>query len=373
MVNADGGSVEFLAANYQGRFSLGYFQDRFGLGGSLRSEYRDYTVTVGDESVPFILPTDFFNSSQYFMARGLGLTRTTEQSSIFFMAGLTSVGLGTGFFQIAQSEQRVAVLFLEQKLRYNLRLFSRNIVSGRQTSLQGLRWDAAKWVSASMTAGTGSNQPYAAVGADLHAANFAVKASYVDAGSDFRRITVSSPLFSEVNHENIEVAYQPFHAFGIMAGHHNVLDELTPKGPFSAASVNSVTASFNIARVYFGAGVFNSGYSGRTTAGTNLYAGRAIASRFEVTGNYFQSRFEGVSLTTLSGTMREMFSRRFSLLQVVSHSNDETTLAYGGEFLANRFKVNADYQNVYLPFRPNRPFEQALSVNASLRVIAHYS
>ena len=97
--------------------------------------------------------------------------------------------------------------------------------------------------------------------------------------------------------------------------------------------------------------------------------GRSIGSRIEVNANYFESRPERGSLTTaLTGTVRETFSPRFSLLQLVTRSDGQFSAAWGGEFLTNRVKVNADYQNVYLPFRPGRPFEQALALNVALQV-----
>jgi hypothetical protein len=66
--------------------------------------------------------------------------------------------------------------------------------------------------------------------------------------------------------------------------------------------------------------------------------------------------------------VRENFSSRFSLLQLISRTDGQTTISYGGDFVSNRLMVNVDYQNVYLPFRPNQPFEQALAFNGSLRV-----
>jgi hypothetical protein len=373
MINASGGSVEFLAPGYQGSFGLGFFENRFGIGGTVRSKYRGYTLIAGDDSVPFSLPTDLFDSSHYFMVRGMGFSRTTERGNMYVMAGTTSLGFGTGFFQVAHSEDRVGILFVERRLNPQWRLFSRNILAGQKTSLQGLDWHPRKWLNASVTGGMGSNQLYAATGVEVHTATFAVKASYVDAGSQFRRVTVSSPLSSEVARENIEVAYQPLRAFSISAGHHNLLEPLTPTAPMSAASVNEVVTNFNVSHLYFGAGFFNSQYSGRITNGTNFYAGRPIGSHIEVTGNYFQSRPAGGELTSvLSGTVRENFSQRFSLLQIVSRSAGQSTISYGGEYLTNRFKVNADYQNVYLPFRPDRPFQQALALDVAVRVMGPF-
>jgi len=373
MVDANGGSVEFVAPEYEGNFGIGFFENHFGVGGTLRYQYHGYTIITGDDSVPFNLPTDVFDSSHYFLARGIGVSRSTEQGNIFFMAGTTALGLGAGFFQIAQSESPVGIFFAERRLKHHLRLFSRNILASQKTSLQGLDWQPLKWLDASITGGVGSNELYAATAVEAKTRTIALKASYVDAGPDFRRITIGSPLSSEVDRENVEVAYQPARLFSISAGHHNLLEPLAPTAPLSAASVNEVVTNFNIARLYFGAGFFSSEFSGRTTTGTNVYAGRAIGTRIEVTGNYFESRPKDGGVTTvLSGTVRETLSRRFNLLQVVSRSNGQTTISYGGELLTNRLKLSVDYQNVYLPFRPDRPFEQALTVNAAVQVVGAF-
>jgi len=369
MVNANGGSVEFLSPDYQGTFGVGVFENHFGIGGTLRYPYHGYTIITGDDSIPFNLPTDLFDSSHYFLTRGIGVSRASEDGNMLLMAGTTALGFGAGFFQIAHSQDPVGVFFMERRLDHHLRLFSRNILAAQKTSLQGLDWQPCKWLDASVTGGAGSDQLYAATGMEAKTRTFAVKASYVDTGSEFRRITISSPLSSEVNRGNVEAVYQPLRAFSISAEHHKLLEPLTPTAPLSAASVNELVTNFNVARMYFGSGLFSSQFNGKTTTGTNFYAGRPIGSRLEVTCNYFESRPKNNSLTTiLSGTVRETISRRFNLLQVVSRSNGQTTVSYGGELLTNRFKVGVDYQNVYLPFRPDRPFEQALTVNADLQV-----
>src|SRR5580765_4310830 len=58
LMNAEGGSVEFKAPNYDGSVGLGFFDGRFQYGAETRYQYRGYTVLAGDESVPFTLPTD---------------------------------------------------------------------------------------------------------------------------------------------------------------------------------------------------------------------------------------------------------------------------------------------------------------------------
>jgi hypothetical protein len=56
------------------------------------------------------------------------------------------------------------------------------------------------------------------------------------------------------------------------------------------------------------------------------------------------------------------------VLQLITRSNGQTSFAVGGDLLTNRFKFRADYQNVYLPYRPDRPFQQALALNVAMRV-----
>jgi len=130
-----------------------------------------------------------------------------------------------------------------------------------------------------------------------------------------------------------------------------------------------LTSDSRVADIAFGTGLFTSSAAGRSTQGTNLYVGRRIGRRIEVNTNWFESKAkDGESSTILSGTVRESFSSRFSLLQLISRTDGQTTFAFGGDFTSNRLMLRADYQNVYLPFRPDRPFEQALALNVALRV-----
>src|SRR2546430_9620550 len=74
MLNAQGGSVEFKAPNYDGSFGLGYYNGQVMFGGETRYKYHDYTLLAGDDSVHFDLPTDVFDHSHYFSTRAAGIT-----------------------------------------------------------------------------------------------------------------------------------------------------------------------------------------------------------------------------------------------------------------------------------------------------------
>lgn len=372
LLNAQGGSVEFKAPEYDGVLGLGYFDGRFEFGGNTRYQSHGYTMLAGDENIPFTLPTDVFDASHYFSARGLGATRTYENDRFYAFAGATSTWMGTGFFNAASSDSPAGVFFCEHKWNPQLKFFSRNIISNTQTSLQGVEWRARKWLKTAVTAGLGSNQKYFASSLDAETDKLAFKASYVLTGDRFERVTVISPLSSEMNKENVQLLYKPNPYFSVTTAHENILEPLVVGGPMQQASVNQFSTDFHVQRIYFGMGLFSSDAAGRKSTGENLYVGRRITQRIEVNGNYFTSAPQGATAaektTILSGTVRENFSSRFSLLQLISRTAGQTTYAFGGDFTSNRLQLRVDYQNVYLPFRPTNPFEQALAVNASIRV-----
>ena len=373
LLNAEGGSVEFKAPNYDGTVGLGFYNGKVEFGAQTRYPFRGYTVLAGDEAIPFTLPTDVFDGSHYFSARGIGATRSIGRDRFYAFAGTTSTWLGTGFFNAASSDRPAGVFFYERTLNPRLKFFSRDIVSNTQTALQGVEWKPKQWLKAALTGGSGSNQRYFASSLDAETQKLAFRTSYVLTGDRFRRVTVTSPMSSEVNKGNVQLLYKPNSFVSITTGHESILEPLTVGGPMQQASVNQFSTDLHVERFYFGSGLFTSNASGRRTQGTNFYVGRRIGQRFEVNTNYFESKPQsqataGGTTTILSGTVRENFSSRFSLLQLVSRTAGQTTFAFGGDFTSNRLQLRADYQNVYLPFRPDRPFAQALALNAALRV-----
>jgi hypothetical protein len=369
MLDAQGGSVEFKAPNYDGSVGIGYYNGQVMFGGETRYKYHDYTFLAGDDSVRFDLPTDVFDHSHYFSARGAGFTRSDHDRSLYAFAGTTSTWLGTGFFNAATIDRPVAILFYQRKLKENLRLYSHNVAGNRQTLLEGLEWSPEKWAHASVTGGMGSNQPYAAAAFDAESQKLAFKTSYVVTGDMFRRVTVISPMSSEVNKGNVQMLYKPNEYISVTTGHENILQPVTVGGSMQAASIDQLSTDMHVDRFYFGTGLFTSHASVGNSRGINFYVGRRIGRRFDVNTNYFNSRSaNAISTTILSGTVRENLSSRFSLLQLISRTAGQTTYAFGGDFISNRLMVSVNYQNVYLPFRPSNPFQQALALNASFRV-----
>ena len=370
MLNAQGGSVEFKAPKYDGSVDLGYFAGHLRYGAENRYQMRNFTLLTGDETVPFVLPTDVFDASHYFSVRGIGITHQDGVGKYYAFAGTTSTWLGTGLFNAATSDDPVGMLFYERKISDHFKLFSRDIVSRRQTLLQGLEWEPNRSVKASITGGIGSNQKYLAAGFDAETEKLIFRTSYVLTGKSFQRISLATPLSSEVNKGNAQLLYKPLEFVSFTAGHQNLLEPLTLGGTMQQATVNQLSADFHVQKFYFGSGQFSSTSGGLGTQGTNVYVGRRFGRLLEVNQNWFQSKSQGQpSSRILSGTIRENFSSRLSLLQLISRTNGQTTFAFGGDFTSNRLMLQADYQNLYLPFRPDHPFQQALALNASVRVV----
>ena len=369
MFNADGASVDIKGPNYDANMGMGFFDGHFELGGFVRSKIAGFTVISGDDSVPFDLPTDIFDSTHYFSARVLGISQKKQANGFYAFAGMTSTWFGTGFFQAAQSETPVGILFFDRRLTPELHFYSRDIVSRRQTALQALQWQPHKWLKTSLTAGVGSNQAYLGTGVSIETTNAMLKLGYTAAGTGFRRVTVVSPLTSEVERENAEFSYRLNSTVSFAAGHHHLLQPIDLKSPMIHVAVNEALANFSVAKLYFGTGVFQSSVMGRNTFGTNLYLGHRFGHRLDTNLNYFESHSQREPKTTiLTLALREQLFQRFSLLQLISRSEGQTTAAFGGQMTTNRFNLQVDYQNVYLPLRPDHPFQQALALNAAVRL-----
>jgi len=370
MLNAQGGSVEFTAPKYDGSVNLGYFEGHLRFGAEDRYQFERFTLLTGDETVPFVLPTDVFDASHYFSVRGLGVTHKDSVLKYYAFAGTTSTWLGTGLFNAATSDDPVGMLFYERKINDHFKLFSHNIISRRQTLLQGVAFQPNRFVKAALAAGVGSNQKYLAASFDAETEKLIFRTSYVLTGKSFQRISLATPLSSEVDKENAQVLWKPMEFVSLTAGHQNLLEPVTLGGAMEHATVNQLSADFHLERFYFGSGQFFSTSSGLNTHGRNLYVGRRFGRLLEMNENWFQSRSGNEPASTiLSGTIRENISSRLGLLQLISRTHGQTTISFGGNFTSNRLMLQADYQNVYLPFRPDHPFQQALALNAAVKVV----
>ncbi len=373
LYQAHGGSLGFRTTNYDGWVGLGSL-DGFRFGAFTRTKVRGSTISFGDDAIPFRLGTDIFDTSHYFMGRGVGLTHARGPTRIFGFAGATSLGLGTLYFRAGDAEKGVGLVFLDRQLTPTLSVFSRTVISSRQTAINGLEWQPRSGVRAAVAGGMGANQGYAATSFTIDRDLYTLKAAYNRAGDQFRRITVQQPLTSEVDRENVMLTLRPAPSLAFTVGRQNFLQPFTQDSPVIRGSVNQYAATFSAAKLSVSSTLFDSRAMGLASRGASFSAGRDVFSRLHVTGNYLWNRAGNTpAFTSTLGMFRETLSPRLTLLQLVNRAQGRTTVSFGGNLVSNRVSVGVEYQTLYLPFRTGNQFKQALVLNFQFRPFGNYS
>jgi hypothetical protein len=363
LFQAQGGSLDIRAPGYEARFGVGNLNG-FRLGVSLRTQWRGYALGFGDDTIPFRMPTDVFDTGHYFLGRGMSLATLHEKFSAFGFAGTTATGFAAPYFRGARAEGGVGLLFVDYQLSPTLRTFSRNVLSGRQTTIHGLEWQVSPGIRTSIAGGVGSNQPYYAASLIAEREWVNVKAGYVGAGSQFRRIAVQTPLSPESDRENILITIHPKSYLSFAVGRQNLLQPPSLGAGQSRASVNQYLASLRLAGVGLSGAVFDSRWQGSRNTGTSISASRNITRFLQANINYLESRpARGPKSTTWVSTFREIISPRLSLVQLFTRSNGQTSMSLGGNLISNRISVGVEYQTVYVPFVVGNQFKQALVLN----------
>ena len=363
LMNAEGGSLEVHGGNYSGRIDLGYL-DRPSLGFFFSHPYNNYLLGGGDQQIPFLLPTDLFDRSFYFQARGLSLAEKTADGRLFLFAGATSNGYTAPFLNVARDDTPAGSLFYERQLSPTVRFFSRNIISERQTSIQAIEWSARKDIKLALSAGIGNNQPYGAASFTMTNHWMALDASYARSGEDFRRVLVQTPQLAENDRENIRLELRPWSNFRIVLNRNNYLSSFTTN-TVERALVQGIGAGTSVAGVQLYGSYFQSSTQMGSSTALALGVRRMITRRFEAGTDFLRSSYSnGAPARSFVGNLREILNSRFSLTQIVTHNAGQTNVAFGGNFISNLVTVSVDYQTVFLPFVQNTPgqFKQVVAL-----------
>lgn len=370
IIPSQGGSIHVQGENYEGYVGAGDIGGVFRFGSYLKTSFDGYKFTLGDQTAVIGLPTDIFGARQYFLARGAAASGQIHGARVFLFGGATALAIGSQFFQAAKVEVPVGMLFVDIPLSDKLTFYSRNLVSHQQTSIQGLDWRPFKWLDTGLSAGIGGNKPYMATTFDVNRNWLDVKAGYIVAGNQFRRITTPSVFAAEPDRENLLVTVKPVSNLVVIAGHQNLLQpQIDFNAPFLRATVDQFQADYNVAKFRLGAGLFRSHSSTFHNLGEDFSVYRPITRNIEGGVNYFRSLSGPAPRSSnLAGTIREKITQKLSLLQVVSHAQGNTNILFGGSYTTNRFAVNVDYQDMYLPFLPNNPFTQSLTVSLRIKL-----
>src|SRR6267378_3171570 len=367
---AQGGSISFEGPKFSSYLGAGNFGGIYGLGTYLKTTIGSHHVTLGDQPILFDLPTDIFGTNHYFLTRGMGVTAKTGKANLFIFAGGTAVARGAQFFQTAKMDSRAGMLFMDVPLSPKLHLYSKMVISRKLTSVEALDWHPRKWLQTGVAAGVGSNEPYFAATSDVERNWLSLKAGYISAGDQFRRVTAPSVYASELDRENI-LAVMKFSSGAVLTlGHQNFLQPQSadPSAPYLRASVNQAQGSFDAAQFRLGAGIFQSHSAVASNLAGNLSVARRITDSIDFGASYFRTLSGQIPpVSSLSTSIRETLSPKLSLLQIVNYSEGRTNVLFGGSYVTNRFTVSVDYQTLYMPFLVN-PFSQGISISLRVRL-----
>ena len=70
----------------------------------------------------------------------------------------------------------------------------------------------------------------------------------------------------------------------------------------------------------------------------------------------------------LLADVEEKLHPRLTVSEFITRASGSTNVTFGGQFYTNPVRLSVDYQSLYVPFDPDHPFHQALSLNAVVKV-----
>jgi hypothetical protein len=189
-----------------------------------------------------------------------------------------------------------------------------------------------------------------------------VQFAYIEAGSQFHRTVLESPLQSEADRENVLVTLKPFKYFSVTGGRQNFLTPLSVSSPVSVhSSIDQGTATLDIKGVGFQASLYHSTYLGNSNNSNAYTASRELTRRVHATASYLESRPDNAPKTrSFIANFSELLTPRWNLTEVMTRSHGQTSVSFGGGFLSNLVSASAEYETYYVPQRNSSPFVQAM-------------
>lgn len=369
LYQAQGGTIIARGPSYDASLSGGIVAGKLVGGANFTRMIGKATVVLGDDYIPFVLPTDNFDTSHYLVAVGAGVKGNVQGADIFAFGGAISNSFNSPLFEGVRAESPAGILFMRKPIGPHWSLTSNMIFSTQTTAIEGLQWRPGKSFDAAFAGGMGANQPYGAASLDLHRSRIDVKAAYVAAGSQFHRVAVGAPLTSEPDRENVMVVLRPMRGFTLAGGRNNFLSPIGTTQASVRSSVDSLSAGWQWAGTGLNASVYHSTYLGNSNDATAYTAERGLGEWLHGSASYLESRpSNGPRTKTFVSNISEKITPRLNVTQLVSRSQGQTTVSFGGGFLSNPVSITAGYQTFYVPERNSAPFEQALIVDVQLHL-----
>jgi len=369
LYQADGGTISARGPSFDASAGAGVLDGKFVGGVNLTKMIGGSTYIAGSDYIHFILPTDIFDSSHYLVAMGAGVKTRLAGTNVFAFGGATSLDFSSPLFEGARAESPAGILFLNRKLGRDLETSSSFVFSQQTTAIQAFQWQPLEKLQIAVAGGVGANQPYGAASFQFARPWMDAKAAYIEAGSQFHRVALDEPLMSEPDRENILVTVRPAHFFSISGGRQNFLTPVGNTQQNVRSGLDQASADAQLAGVGVTASFYHSTFLGEFNDATDYTLERSIFSRIHASTSYLESRpSDGPKTRTFLATFTETLTPRLDVSQMISRSQGQTTISFGGAILSNLLTVSANYQTYYVPELNSAPFEQALIVDVQLHL-----
>ena len=370
LYQAQGGTLTARGPGYDASLSGGILAGKLVGGANLTRMIGHTTLILGDDYIPFVLPTDTFDTSHYLVAVGAGAKATLGGTDVFAFGGGLSNSFNSPLFEGARAESPAGILFLKKPIGAHWTATSNMIFSAQTTAIEGLEWRPGKSLTAALAGGAGASQPYGAASLDLHRSRIDLKAAYVAAGSAFHRVAMGAPFTSEPDRENVMLTFRPLKTLALAAGRNNFLSPVGNTQSTVRSGVDNLSAGWQWLGTGMTASLYHSTYLNNSNDATAYTADRALTSWLHASASYLESRpSNGARTKTFVSNISERLTPRLHVTQLISSSQGQTTIAFGGGFLSNPVSITAEYQTYYVPERNTAPFERALIVDLQLHLI----
>jgi hypothetical protein len=369
LYQSGGGSITVRASSYNLTLGAGTVAGHIFEGAKLVKATSNAKYILGDDLIDFHLPTDIFDTSHFMMARGAGVSMVRRQTDILAFAGGISTEYSTPLFEGAKFNEAAGMLFLKRKLSPTVQLFSGTVVTNKITEIEGVQWEPKPKLDLAFSAGVGANQPYAAASLNIARPRYDVQAAYIEAGEQFHRVVLISPLLAEPDRENILVTVRPFSFLTLTGGRQNYLVPQYPSTTNVRSSVDQGGVNFNILGASLSGAVYHSSYEGASNHAASFSATRDITSRIHATANYLVSRPKNSpGNSSLIATISENLNARLTANESVTYTNGRTSINFGGQLLTNLLAIGASYQTYYVPANNSMPFQQELQLDLKMNL-----
>lgn len=364
-----GGVLNVWGNGYEASLGVGYL-DGLRLGWTARRLFagRD-TLRLGNDALPFVLPTDVFGSGSAVLAQGASLQRRRGRTTLHAFAGASANAVAAPYFASNTASRAMAYARAQYDVSRTLSLAAHVVATDRQSLLASVRWVPALGITTSAAAGVGSNAPYAATSLDARSTRLDVQAAVVHLGDGFRRASAPMPLQSETERENLRVTWRATPTLSFTVGRQHFRQDSAFRGLPQRAAVNQLSANATLLGTALASGWFLSEAGGMQNLSSSFSARRDIGARLQ--GEFYLLRVwepEPSRVTTPVLVLRESLTPRFSLLQVITYEQGRASVNFGGTVTTGMSSLSLDYQVAHSPYLTANPFVQTIGLNARLQL-----